>query len=213
VCVTIEYRLAPAHPDPAILEDCYAGLVWMAEHAGELGVDPAKILVSGISAGGGLSAGVALLARDRKGPSLIGQVLMSPMLDDRSNSLSAHQMDGLGVWDRKTNIQAWTAVLGDRRGTKRVSMYEAPSRSPDLSGLPPAYVDVGSAETFRDEDVQYASKFWRDGIACELHVWPGMCHGFELFFPTLDISMSAKKAKLNWVRRLVTRTELEEAGK
>ncbi|KAI1860875.1 uncharacterized protein JN550_011190 [Neoarthrinium moseri] len=207
VCVTIEYRLAPAHPDPAPVKDCYAGLVWLSEHAAELQIDPCRILISGCSAGGGLAAGVALLARDRDGPSLIGQMLMCPMLDDRSNSVSAYQMDGLGVWDRKTNLQGWTALLGDRRGTKNVSIYASPARSRDLSRLPPVYIDVGSCETFRDEDVQYASGLWKDGVQCELHVWPGGFHGSDMLFPTVDLSVEAIDAKMRWLQRLLTQLE------
>ncbi len=134
VLVTVEYRLAPEFPDPYPVEDCYAGLLWMAGHAAELGVDPARILIAGASAGGGLAAGTALLARDRKGPPLIGQVLIYPMLDDRDRTVSSGQFDGVGVWDRQSNRMGWTALLGERRGTDDVSVYAAPARAADLSG-------------------------------------------------------------------------------
>ena len=137
VCVTVDYRLAPEHPDPGPVEDRYATLVWTVQHAAELGIDPERLVVTGPSAGGGLAAGVALLARDRGGPALLGQMLVSPMLDDRNETVSAHQIDGVGVWDRGSNDMGWNALLGDRRGTDAVSVYAAPARATDLAGLPP----------------------------------------------------------------------------
>ncbi|TNY34726.1 hypothetical protein EIO00_22320 [Thermomonospora catenispora] len=125
VAVSVEYRLAPEHPHPAQIEDCYAGLTWTAEHAGELGIDPGRIIVAGVSAGGGLAAAMALLARDRGGPALAGQMLLCPMLDDRNDTPSAHQMAGRGVWDRTANETAWNAVLGEARGGPEVSCYAA----------------------------------------------------------------------------------------
>lgn len=203
VVVSVEYRLAPEHPDPAPVEDCYAGLVWVHEHAAELGGDPDRILIAGASAGGGLAAGVALLARDRKGPPLIGQVLMCPMIDDRNETPSSHELDAEGVWDRTSNDTGWDALLGDRRRTDAVSIYAAPSRATDLSGLPPAFVDVGSVETFRDEDVAYAVRLWQCGVQAELHVWPGGFHGFDMFAPQAALSQIAIATRAAWVRRLL----------
>lgn len=136
VVVSVEYRLAPEHPHPAPIEDVYAGLLWTAEHAKEIGGDPERIVIMGASAGGGLSAALALLTRDRGGPRPIGQLLLCPMLDDRNDTPSSHQMAGLGVWDRTANETGWTALLGDRRGTPDVSPYAAPARATDLTGLP-----------------------------------------------------------------------------
>ena len=161
--VSVEYRLAPETPHPGPVEDCYAGLSWTVAHAAELGVDPARVIVGGVSAGGGLAAAVALLARDRGAPALLGQLLACPMLDDRNDTPSAWQMAGVGVWDRAANDVGWAALLGDARGGPDVSPYAAPARAADLSGLPPAFIDVGSAETFRDEDVAYASRIWQAG--------------------------------------------------
>ncbi|MFJ2606404.1 alpha/beta hydrolase [Streptomyces sp. NPDC091279] len=203
VVVSVAYRLAPEHPDPAPIEDAYAGLLWTAEHAAELGADAGRILVAGTSAGGGLCAGLTLLARDRRGPALIGQVLLSPMLDDRNDTPSALQMTGLDIWDRSANHTGWTALLGDRRGGPDVSPYTAPARATDLSGLPPAFLDVGSAETFRDETVAYASRIWQAGGVAELHVWPGGFHGFESSAPQAALSQTARRAQTEWVRRLL----------
>ncbi|MFJ9582524.1 alpha/beta hydrolase [Streptomyces acidicola] len=203
VVVSVEYRLAPEHPHPAPVEDVYAGLLWTAEHAEEIGGDPERIVIVGASAGGGLTAALALLTRDRGGPRPLGQILMCPMLDDRNDTPSAHQMAGLGVWDQKSNETGWTALLGDRRGGPDVSPYAAPARAEDLSGLPPAFLDVGSAETFRDETTAYASRIWQAGGVAELHVWPGGFHGYEGFAPQAALSQATVAARLAWLRRLV----------
>ncbi|WP_225828745.1 alpha/beta hydrolase [Streptomyces naphthomycinicus] len=203
VVVSVEYRLAPEHPHPAPVEDVYAGLLWTAEHAREIGGDPHRIVVAGASAGGGLTAALALLARDRRGPRPLGQLLMCPMLDDRNDTVSSRQMAGRGVWDRSANDTGWTALLGDRRGGPGVPPYAAPARATDLSGLPPAFLDVGSAETFRDEVVGYASRIWQAGGAAELHVWPGGCHGFDALAPQAPLSHAARTARLEWLRRLL----------
>lgn len=203
VVVSVEYRLAPEHPHPAPVEDVYAGLLWTAEHAHEIGGDPERIVIAGASAGGGLTAALALLTRDRGGPRPLGQMLMCPMLDDRNDTPSAHQMAGLGVWDHKSNETGWTALLGDRRGGPDVSPYAAPARAEDLSGLPPAFLDVGSAETFRDETTAYASRIWQAGGVAELHVWPGGFHGYEGFAPQAALSQATVAARLAWLRRLV----------
>ncbi|KOG34195.1 alpha/beta hydrolase [Streptomyces resistomycificus] len=203
VVVSVEYRLAPENPYPAQIEDVYAGLVWTAAHAAEIGGDPERIVLAGASAGGGLSAALALLTRDRKGPRPLGQLLMCPMLDDRNETLSSHQMAGLGVWDRTANETGWGALLGDLRGGPDVPAYAAPARAEDLSGLPPAFLDVGSAETFRDEVVAYASRLWQAGGRAELHVWPGGFHGFDGFAPQAALSQAARAAQLTWLRRLL----------
>jgi acetyl esterase/lipase len=201
--VSVAYRLAPETPHPGPVEDCYAGLAWTVEHAAELGIDPGRVIVAGISAGGGLSAAVALLARDRGGPALTGQLLSCPMLDDRNDTPSAVQMVGRGVWDRQANELGWTALLGDARGGPDVSPYAAPARAADLSGLPPAFIDAGSAETFRDEDVTYASRIWQAGGSAELHVWPGGSHGFATMLPGAVLSRAAVAAQRDWLRRVL----------
>ena len=201
--VSVEYRLAPESPHPGPVEDCYAGLAWTASHADELGIDPARIVVAGGSAGGGLAAAVALLARDRGGPPLAGQLLLCPMLDDRNDTPSSWQMAGLGIWDHAANEVGWTALLGSARGGGDVSPFAAPARATDLSGLPPAFIDVGSAETFRDEDVAYATRIWQAGGVAELHVWPGGYHGFTIMAPEAALSRAAEAAQASWLRRLL----------
>ena len=129
---------------------------------------------------------------------------MCPMLDDRNDTVSSHQMAGLGVWDRSANEVGWTALLGDKRGGPDVSPYAAPARETDLSGLPPAYIDVGSAETFRDEAVAYATRIWQCGGAAELHVWPGGFHAFAGFAPRAALSKDATAAPAAWLRRLLS---------
>lgn len=202
VAVTVEYRIAPEFPDPYPVEDCYAGLLWTAEHADELGIDPNRLIIAGTSAGGGLAAGNALMARDRSGPRLAGQVLMCPMLDDRDQTASSAQWDTEGIWIRSSNVTGWTALLGDRRGTDGVSIYAAPARATDLTGLPPAYIDCGSAEVFRDEDVAYATTLWSCGVQAELHVWPGGFHGFDLIAPHTALAQTAIAVRNNWVAKL-----------
>ncbi|MFL1379364.1 MULTISPECIES: alpha/beta hydrolase [unclassified Nocardiopsis] len=198
---SIGYRLAPEHPHPTPVEDAYAGLVHLVKDAGALGLDPSRVVVGGASAGGGLAAATALLARDRGGPDLAAQLLVYPMLDDRNDTVSAHQMAGLGVWDRTSNDTGWNALLDGAAGTDDVSPYAAPARATDLSGLPPAFLDVGSAETFRDEVVDYATRIWQAGGVAELHVWPGGFHGFDSFAPHAAVSRQAIAARLPWLRR------------
>lgn len=205
VVITIDYRLAPEHPDPAPVEDCFASARWIAQHADELGIDPGRIIVAGQSAGAGLAAGVCLLARDRDEPAIAAQVLVSPMLDDRNDTGSAHQIDGRGVWDRTSNATGWSALLGDRRGGDAVTDAAAPGRAIDLRGLPPAFLSVGSAEVFRDETVAYASRMWAGGGDAELHVWPGGFHGFENFAPQAALSRAAAAARDGWLTRFLNR--------
>lgn len=203
VLVSVDYRLAPEHPDPYPVEDCYAGLLWIAAHADDLGIAPDRIVLVGQSAGGGLAAGTALLARDRRGPRLFGQILISPMLDDRDSTVSTRQIDGVGVADRALTRFGWDAYLGDRRGGDDVTVYAAPARATDLTGLPATYLDCGSAEVFRDETVTFASRLWEAGIDAELHVWPGAFHGFTSMMPQATLSRTAVAALADWTRRLL----------
>jgi acetyl esterase/lipase len=137
------------------------------------------------------------------GPRLLGQVLMCPMLDDRLATPSSRELDGEGIWDATSNMTGWEALLGERRGGGDVSMYAAPARATDLAGLPAAFVDVGSVETFRDEDIDYATRLLQAGVQCELHVWPGGFHGFTGMVPDAALSKAATAAQQTWLRRIL----------
>lgn len=199
---SVDYRLAPEHPYPAAVEDAYAGLVGVVAQASALGLDAGRVVVTGVSAGAGLAAALALLVRDRGGPALAGQLLVCPMLDDRNDSASGHQMAGVGCWDRTANATGWAAYLGEAAGGLGTPPYASAARAASLAGLPPAYVDVGSAETFRDECVEYAARIWADGGDAELHVWPGGCHGFDGLVPDAPVSRDARHTRARWLARL-----------
>jgi acetyl esterase/lipase len=203
VLVTVEYRLAPEFPDPYPVEDCYAALLWTARNAAELGIDEARLMIAGASAGGGLAAGCALLARDRRGPQLLGQLLICPMLDDRDATVSSGQYPDAGTWVRSSNVTGWEGLLGERKGGADVSVYAAPARATELAGLPPAYIDCGAAEVFRDEDVAYASALWAAGVQAELHVWAGGFHGFDMLAPHAAVSQASIAARNAWIDRLL----------
>lgn len=201
---SVEYRLAPEHRYPAAVEDVYTGLTWLAENAESLALDPQKIVIDGVSAGGGLAAAATLAARDRGGPSLLGQMLICPMLDHRNDSDSGWQMQGVGVWDRTANAEGWAAYLGNLAADE-VPAYASPARADDLSGLPPTFIEVGSAETFRDENIDYAARIWAAGGDAELHVWPGGAHGFEALVPDSAITKHARDSRANWLALLLAR--------
>jgi acetyl esterase/lipase len=203
VAAAVDYRLAPEFGDPVPVEDCYAGLEWFAGRADVFGFDPRRVLIGGQSAGGGLSLGTTLLARDRGRPMPAAMLLMWPMLDDRNETVSAQQIDGVGIWDRTSNETGWTALLGDRRGAADVSSYAAPARATDVAGLPPAYIEAGSAEVFRDEAVALASRIWEVGGSAELHIWAGGFHGFQTIVPTAAVSRRAVQTRESWVRHVL----------
>lgn len=199
VVVSVDYRLAPEHPFPAGIEDCYAALVWMAEAAGELGIDPAHIAVIGGSAGGGLAAGVALMARDRGGPALCFQVLNIPELDDRLETPSMRAFEDTPLWNRPNAVQSWRHYLGPHhRG--EVSPYAAPARAKDLSGLPPAYVSTMEYDPLRDEGLVYAMRLLEQGVSVELHQFPGTFHGSSLFAHT-EVSRRSNQEMMDALRR------------
>ena len=163
VGVSVEYRLAPETPYPGPLDDCYAGLQWTVEHSDELGIDRDRIGIAGISAGGGLTAALALLARDRGEIPLTFQLLECPMIDDRQ-ATSSSQLDGLPIWSRESNEFGWRSYLGDLYGRDDIPAYAAAARADDLTGLPPALVIVGGADGFRDEDIHYAMRLNQSSV-------------------------------------------------
>jgi acetyl esterase/lipase len=177
--VSVDYRLAPQHPAPAAVEDCYAALSWVHEQAGALGVDPARVAVGGDSAGGNLAAALSLLARDRGGPAIRFQLLEYPMLDDRTVLRADHGGRGEFFWTPASNRFGWTAYLGHAPVEDEAPAYAAPARAVDLSGLPPAWVGVGDLDLFFDEDVAYAERLRAAGVPCELHIQTGMYHGAD----------------------------------
>lgn len=197
--VTIEYRLAPEFPDPYARDDVYAALEWIDAEADRLRFRRDRVLVAGASAGGGLAAGLALAARDRNGPAIVGQVLDYPMLDDRGTTASTAQFDGVGVWDRVSNETGWAASLGARRGGADVSPYAAPARALDLGSLPPAFIGVGTSEIFRDEAIDYANRIWAVGGDAELHVWSGGFHAFDIFAPHTRLARGMMHTRTSWV--------------
>ena len=177
--VSVDYRLAPETPYPGGLEDCYAALLWMVKNADTLMIDPERIGVFGMSAGGGLSAATALLARDRRGPKICFQYLGIPELDDRLDTPSMLQFDDTPQWNYPSAILSWDYYLGAdyQRGGNNVPAYAAPARAADLAGLPPAYISTMEFDPLRDEGVLYALKLMQAGVACELHAFPGTFHG------------------------------------
>lgn len=204
VTVSVEYRLAPEHRHPAMVEDCYAGLLWTVAHAAELGIDSTRLAIYGGSAGGCLAAAVSLMARDRSGPPLRCQMLVCPMLDDRNQTPSSFEITDIGVWDRSLNVEAWRWILGEHAGGPDVSYYAAPARAVDLCRLPPAYVDVGALDLLRDEAIDYAARLLRSGVPTELHVYPGAYHAFEEICPTARVSRRAVAGRVAALRRALS---------
>jgi acetyl esterase len=207
VVVSVEYRLAPEDPFPAGIEDCYSALVWMHEQAGELGVDLDRLAISGASAGGGLAAGLALLARDREGPKLCFQYLGIPELDDRLETPSMLRFVDTPVWTRPAAERSWQSYLGDAYGTGDVSPYASPARATDLAGLPPAYISTMEFDPLRDEGIRYALALLAAGVTVELHSFPGTFHGAAV---VADAAVSRREAAERftvWRRALALNTE------
>ncbi len=183
VVVAPKYRLAPQNPFPAGLEDCYATLRWLVDQADVLGIDRDRVAVGGASAGGGLAAGLALLARDRGGPALRYQLLVIPELDDRLDTPSMIEFIDAPLWNRPDAMLSWRHYLGrsgDAEPGDDVSPYAAPARATDLTGLPPAYVSTAEFDPLRDEGIEYALALLRAGVSVELHQFPGTFHGPNL---------------------------------
>ena len=205
VALSVDYRLAPEHPFPAPVEDCYAGLQWLFAHAGELGVDPSRIAIGGASAGGGLAAGLALLARDRGEVQVAFQLLIYPMIDDRNVTPASYAITDPRVWHRESNRLGWKAYLGRDGGGDDVSPYAAAARATDLTHLPPAYIPVGALDLFIDENIEYAQRLIQAGVPTELHVYPGAFHGFDAFAPSAAVSKQFKAERDNALKRALYR--------
>jgi acetyl esterase/lipase len=188
--LSVEYRRAPEHPHPTPVEDAYTALRWLHDHAAELGVDPGRIGVMGDSAGGGLAAAVSILARERGGPGIARQILIMPMLDDRTTEADPHSAPYL-LWSADDSRTAWPALLGAAAGGPDVPPTAAPARIEDATGLPPAYIEVGQLDLFRDEDTAYATKLSRAGVPVEFHLHPGAPHEFDSIAFTSDVARRA----------------------
>lgn len=199
--ISVDYRLAPETPYPGPLEDCYGALKWANDNSGELGIDPTRLGVYGVSAGGGLAAALTLLVRDRGELSLAFQLLESPMLDDRQITHSS-RLGGLAVWSKETNEFGWKCYLGDLFGQNNVPAYAAPARASDLSGLPPTFISVGTADGFRDEDIDYAMRLNQAGVPTELHVYPGAPHGYQMFVDS-PIARQSQRDSDEWLARAI----------
>ncbi len=195
IVVSVDYRLAPDHPYPAPLEDCYAALKWFTSSAPKLGVDAGRIAVTGASAGGGLTAALALLARDRGGPDIVFQAPLCPMLDDRNITPSSHEFTDKRLWNRSKNLFGWEMYLGELYGGD-IPPYAAAARAADLSGLPPTYTYVGELDLFRDETTEYVTRLLQVGVPTEFHIYPGCFHAFDLFTEVAAISRRAEEEYL-----------------
>ena len=198
VSVGVDYRLAPENPFPAGVEDCYAALQWVVANAAELRIDPAKIAIGGASAGGNLTAAVALMARDRGGPDVALQMLIYPVIDDRCETPSMRDGAGLYIWDYQNSLDMWRQYIGQDRS--KVSPYASPARAEDLSGLPPAYVMTCEHDPLRDEAIIYAMRLMAAGVQVELHNYPGTVHGFD-FLTQAEISTRAVNEGVEAFRR------------
>lgn len=205
VVASVEYRLAPEHPFPAPVEDCYAALKWLSAYSSELGVDTSRIAIGGASAGSGLAAGLALFARDRAEVEIAFQLLIYPMIDDRNIAPASETAPDTFVWTRENNLMGWRAYLGHEPGGADVSPYAAAARATDLRGLPPTYIPVGDLDLFLDENVRYAQRLLAAGVPTELHVYPGAFHGFNGFVPGADISQRFNAERDKVLKRMLHR--------
>ncbi len=201
VVVSVNYRLAPETPHPGPVEDAYAALKWLHDHASELGVDRERLAVAGSSAGGGLVAALALLARDRGEIPLAFQALNAPMLDDRTVLENPpHPYTGEFIWTRAANRFGWTALLGQEPGSDGISPYAAAARAENLEGLPPTFIAVGALDLFLEENLEYARRLIRSGVPTELHVYPGTFHGYQMVSHA-QVTQTAMRDRLSALRR------------
>ena len=200
VIASVDYRLAPEDPYPAGIHDCYAALVWLAANAEGLGIDPDRIAIAGPSAGAGLAAGTALMARDRGGPALCYQLLQIPEIDDRLETWSMRTFTDTPIWNRPSAEWSWKHYLGDLYGSDDVPYYAAPSRCEDLSGLPPTFVATMEFDPLRDEGIDYAVRLMQAGVSVELHSFPGTFHGSAMV-PGAGVSNQDARITLNALRK------------
>lgn len=194
----VDYRLAPEYPYPAALEDCHSALTWLATLPA---VDPIRVAIGGASAGGGLAAALVLLARDRTEVKAAAQVLVYPMLDDRSATQDGLDDPNHRLWTQTSNVYGWSSYLGDADPNAAV-----PARCDDLGDLPPAWIGVGSLDLFHDEDLSYAERLKAAGVPCEVEVVPGAFHGFDEVAPKAAVSRAFFDSQASWLREILTPT-------
>ena len=199
--VSVDYRLAPKHPFPAPLDDCYSALKWITTHAEELNVDVKHIAIGGNSAGGGLAAALAQLAFDRNEVEVAFQLLTYPMLDDRTVLRTDIDDSNNVAWNHPSNRFGWESYLGQKCGADDVPAYSVPARRVDLSGLPPAWIGVGSLDIFHDEDVAYAERLKQANVKCEAVIVPGAFHGFDVFDPKLPVVQEFRKSQIEAMKK------------
>ncbi|MBH5319657.1 alpha/beta hydrolase [Paenibacillus sp. GSMTC-2017] len=202
VVVSVDYRLAPEHPYPAAINDCYAALTWMANEADSLGIDVNRLAIAGASGGGGLTAALALMARDKGGPALIFQMPLYPMIDNRNDTASSHEITAVNAtWNRANNVHAWGMYLGEHYGDNEVSPYAVPAKAESLAGLPPTYTCIGQLDLFRDETIDYVTRLAQAGVDVEFHLYPGGFHSFEMIVPLAEVSKRASKSYVEAMAR------------
>ena len=199
--VSVDYRYAPKHPFPAGLEDSYSALKWVESHSQQLGIDAKRIAIGGASAGGGLAAALVQLAHDRQEIKPIFQLLVYPMLDDRTVLRADIDDSNSPAWNQKSNRFGWESYLGKKCGAEDVPAYSVPARREDLSGLPQAWIGVGTVDIFHDEDVAYAQRLKERGIECELYIVPGAFHGFDVFDPQVPIVQDFRKSQISALKK------------
>ena len=199
IVVSVDYRKAPEDPYPAALNDCYSASQWVFDNAKDLGIDPDNIGIYGGSAGGGLILGVCLMARDRGSMRFKYMMPIYPMIDDRNETASTHDVTEVGIWDRSGNIEAWELYLGG----KPADGYAAPTRAEDVSGLPPAFINVGEMDAFRDEDAAFALRLAQGGVPCEFRIYPGAYHASEVFAPEAELSKRIWSGRIDALKRFI----------
>jgi acetyl esterase/lipase len=201
VVVSVDYRYAPEHPFPAALEDGYSALIWVKSHAEQLSIDSTRIAIGGASAGAGLAAALIQLANDRNEIKPSFQLLVYPMLDDRTSLRTDIVNHRNMIWSQDSNRFGWKSYLGKECGAKDVPAYSVPGRREDLSGLPPAWIGVGTLDLFHDEDVEYAQKLSSCGVECEIFIIPGAFHGFDVFDPQIPIIQDFRKSQISAMKK------------
>lgn len=199
IVVSVDYRKAPENPYPSGAEDCYSAAKWVFDNAEEIGIDPSNIGIYGGSAGGGLAIAVALMARDKGTMKFKYMMPIYPMIDDRNETSSTFEVTEVGIWDRSGNLEAWGMYLAGNEPDH----YAAPARAEDLSGLPPAYIDVGEMDAFRDEDAHFALRLMQSGVPCEFHIYPGAYHASEVFAPEAELSKRIWSGRVHALKRFM----------